>query len=254
MTRIEIVNTNAVNICDHGFCGFRDPKNEGHKRKTDWLKHRFAEGLKFKVLQVDGMDAGMIEYIPGEQAWRPVEAAGYMVIHCIMIDKKKYKGKGYGSLLVEECVRDAKRAKMHGVAAVTSGGPWMASGDVFQRCGFDCVDTAPPSFELRAKKFRKGPSPRFRKGRDRTLRKHGSGLTIIKSDQCPCIAKSIDDILQACEALRIRPQVVELKSGSQARKAPSAYGIFNVIYDGNVVADHPISGTRFRNIMRKMSK
>lgn len=254
MARIEIIDTNTANICEHGFCGFRDPKNEGHKRKTDWLKKRFAEGLKFRVLQVDGADAGMIEYIPGEYTWRPVEAAGYMVIHCIMIDKKKYKGKGYGSLLVEECMRDAKRAKMHGVAAVTSSGPWMANGGVFRRCGFECVDTAPPSFELLAKKSRRGPSPRFRKGWDRTLRKYGSGLTIIKSDQCPCIAKCMDDILQACKALRICSNVVELKSGSQARKAPSAYGIFNVIYNGEVVADHPISGTRFSNIIRKLSK
>ncbi|MBN2561599.1 MAG: GNAT family N-acetyltransferase [Phycisphaerae bacterium] len=254
MARTEIIDTDAANICDHGFCGFRDPKNEGHQRKTDWLKKRFAEGMRFKVLQVDGADAGMIEYIPGEHTWRPVEAAGHMVIHCIMIDKRKYKGKGYGSLLVEECVRDAKRARMHGVAVVASSGPWMAGGDVFRRCGFECVDTAPPSFELLAKKSREGPSPRFRKGWDRTLRKHGSGLTIIKSDQCPCIAKSMDGILQACEALGVRPKVVELKSGSQSREAPSAYGVFNIIYDGKVVADHPISGTRFRNIMRRILK
>jgi N-acetylglutamate synthase-like GNAT family acetyltransferase len=254
MAKVEIIDTSATNICDHEFCGFRDPKNEGHRRKSNWLKQRFAEGLKFKVLQVDGEDAGMIEYIPGEHTWRPVEAPRYTVIHCIMIYKKKYKGRGYGSLLVENCVADAKRAKLHGVAVVTSSGTWMASGDVFRRCGFECVDTAPPSFELLAKKLRKAPSPRFRGGWDRTLRKYGSGLTIIKSDQCPCIAKSTDDILQACKTLRIRPKVVELKNTSQARNVPSAYGVFNVIHDGKVVAEHPISGTRFRNIMRKISK
>ena len=44
--------------------------------------------------------------------------------------------------------------------------------------------------------------------------------------------------------------MVELRTGSEARNAPSAYGIFNVIYEGEVVADHPISATRFLNIMR----
>ncbi len=254
MARIEIIGTSASTICDHGFCGFRDAAHEGYKRKTDWLKERFAEGLKFKVLQVDGVDAGMIEYVPGEHTWRPVEAAGYMVIHCIMIDKKRFKGQGHGSLLVEDCVADARRAGMAGVAVVTSSGTWMVSGDVFLRCGFECVDTAPPSFELLARKLRQAPSPKFATGRNRTLRKYGSGLTIIRSDQCPCIAKCTADILQACKTLRIRPKVVELKTGSQARKAPSAYGIFNVIYDGQVVAEHPISGTRFGNIMRKLRK
>jgi GNAT superfamily N-acetyltransferase len=254
MARIAIIDANASTIHDHGFCGFRDAANEGHKRKTAWLKKRFPEGLKFKLLQVDGVDAGMIEYIPGEHTWRPIEAAGYMVIHCVMIDRKKHKGKGYGSLLVEDCVADAKRAGMAGVAVVTSSGTWMAGADVFLRSGFECVDTASPSFELLAKKLRKAPSPKFRTGWDRGLRKYGSGLTIIKSDQCPCIAKCVEDILQACKTLRICPKAVELKTGSQARNAPSAYGIFNVIYDGKLVAEHPISGTRFLNIMRKLSK
>jgi L-amino acid N-acyltransferase YncA len=254
MAKVEIIDTSAANIGDHELCGFRDPKTEGHRRKADWLRQRFAEGLKLKVLQVDGEDAGMIEYTPGEHTWRPVEAPGYTVIHCLMIYKKKYKGRGYGKLLVENCVADAKRAKMHGVAVVTSSGTWMASGDIFRRCGFECVDTAPPSFELLANKFRKVPSPKFSRGWDRTLRKYGSGLTIIRSDQCPCIAKSTADILQVCKTLGIRPKVVELKNSTQARTAPSAYGIFNIIYDGQVVAEHPISGTRFRNIMRQVSK
>jgi YoaP-like len=47
---------------------------------------------------------------------------------------------------------------------------------------------------------------------------------------------------------------VELKTSRQARNAPSAYGIFNVIYHGRVVAEHPISGTRFRNIMWNLAE
>jgi L-amino acid N-acyltransferase YncA len=253
MGKATIVDTDATTIHGHGFCGFKNPEAEGHRRKAAWLAKRFKEGMRLKVLQIDGEDAGMIEYIPGEHTWRPVEAAGYLMIHCLMVDKKKHKGRGYGSLLVAECVKDAKRARMHGVAVVTSSGTWMASRDVFVRHGFECVDTAPPSFELLAKKLRKkAPSPRFKSGWDKTLRRYGSGLTIIRSDQCPCIAKSTDDILQACKELRIRPKIVELKNGRQARNAPSAYGVFNIVYDGSLVADHPISATRFRNIMRRI--
>jgi L-amino acid N-acyltransferase YncA len=254
MARIEIIDTNASTICNHGFCGFRDPTNEGYQRKTAWLKRRFAEGLKFKVLHVDGVDAGMIEYVPGQHTWRPVDAPGYMVIQCIMIAKKQYKGRGYGLRLIEQCVADARRAGMHGVAVVTSSGTWMASRDLFLRSGFECVDTAPPSFELLVKKLRQAPSPKFKTGWDRTLRKYGSGLTILKSDQCPCIAKCMTDILRACETLGIRPRIVELTTSRAARAAPSPYGVFTAVYNGQVVADHPISGTRFRSIMRKLLK
>jgi hypothetical protein len=30
-------------------------------------------------------EMGMIEYAPGHHAWRPVEAEGYLVIHCLMV-------------------------------------------------------------------------------------------------------------------------------------------------------------------------
>jgi len=151
MAKIEIIDTNAANIGDHEFCGFRDPKTEGHRRKADWLKQRFAEGLKFKVLQVDAEDAGMIEYTPGEHTWRPVDAPGYTVIHCIMIYRKKYKGSG----------------------------TWMASAEIFRRCGFERVDTAPPSFELLVRKFRKAPS---RTGTGRYLT-HSSHQMVISSSE-----------------------------------------------------------------------
>jgi L-amino acid N-acyltransferase YncA len=250
MSQIDIIDTNATNICDHPFCV---GAQTGHPHKTAWLKKRFAEGLKFKVLRVDGEEAGFIEYVPGEMTWRPIEAAQYMVIHCIMLNKKAHKGRGYGSLLVREALSDAKKANMKGVAVVASGGTWMAGPGLFLRCGFECVDTAPSSFQLMAKKWGNPPSPRFKTGWERTLRrKYASGLTILRSDQCPYIAKSMPDILRACEEFEVQPRVVELRSARQAQNAPSAYGIFNIVYNGQVVADHPISATRFKNILRKL--
>jgi hypothetical protein len=38
---------------------------------------------------------GMIEHIPCEYCWRPVEASGYIFIHCIFVGfKRSYEGKG----------------------------------------------------------------------------------------------------------------------------------------------------------------
>lgn len=251
MPSLEIIDTDASTICGHNFCGFKDTANEGYRSKVKWLKKRFTEGLKFKVLQVNGVDAGIIEYGPGDQTWRPIDAVDYLVIHCIMINKRNFKGRGYGRRLIEDCLNDAKRANKAGVAVVASRGSWMAGPDLFQRCGFECVDTAPPSFQLLAKRFRAAPSPKFKRGWDRTLGKHGSGLTIITSSQCPCLAKFTADILDICDAMHVKPKVVELRTGAQARKAPSPYGIFNIVYDGKLLAEHPISGARFRNILQK---
>ena len=71
----------------------------GYQNKVKWMKERFKEGLKYKVLYVkEGnkeTSRGMIEYIPGEYNWRGIQANGWMVIHCIwVVGKAKGKGKG----------------------------------------------------------------------------------------------------------------------------------------------------------------
>ena len=51
MREYEIVDTNANNIGGCGICRYKSGKNEGRRRKLDWLKKRYAEGLRFKVLR-----------------------------------------------------------------------------------------------------------------------------------------------------------------------------------------------------------
>lgn len=107
---------------------------------------------------------GMLEYIPGEYAHRPVDAEGYMFIHCIFVGfKNEFKGKGYASALIEECIKDAKEKNMQGVAVVTRKGPFMAKKDIFLKKGFSLVDKAKPDFELMVLKLNQEASnPRFK--------------------------------------------------------------------------------------------
>jgi len=257
MERIEIIDTNEDNISNYGFCGYKDIKQEGYRRKINWLKKRFSEGMKFKVLHSTERGAvGAIEYIPGEYAWRAVDAEGYMVIHCLFIMLKKYKQKGYGSLLVEESLKDAKKKKMQGAAVVTRKGTWMAGKELFLKNGFEVVDKAPPDFELLVRRFKKiAPTPKFKKDWEKRVSKFKKGLTIIHSDQCPYCAKSVKEITETAQnKYGVKPKVIELKNARQAQNAPSPFAIFTIIYNGKLVADHPISNTRFINIMNKELK
>jgi hypothetical protein len=52
----------------------------------------------------------------------------------------------------------------------------------------------------------------------------------------------------------IKARFIEMKNHEQAQNAPSPYAIFSLIYDGNLLAFHPISNTRFKNIMDKVLK
>jgi GNAT superfamily N-acetyltransferase len=252
MIEYEIIDTNADNIGACSLCGNKAANNEGHRRKSDWLKKRYAEGLRYKVLRSREFgDIGMIEYAPGSHAWRPVEAEGYLVIHCLMVFK--HKGKGLGALLLDSCLRDAKRSKCRGVAVVTSSDSFMAGSGLFIKAGFVSVESNPP-YELFVRKFKAtAPDPRFTVHRERLLKRHAEGLTILAADQCPYVVKSVERISLAARALRLKPKVVRIRSAKASRELSTPYGVFSIIYEGRLIVERPVSATRFTNIMRKLT-
>jgi GNAT superfamily N-acetyltransferase len=251
MKEYEIVNTNADNIGACGFCHHKPGRTEGHRRKCDWLKERYAEGLRFKVLRSGEFgDIGMIEYAPGRQAWRPVAAEGYLVIHCLMVIHQ-HQGKGLAALLLEDCLKDAKKSRRRGVAVVTSSDFFMARRDFFIKAGFVPVDSSPP-YELLVKKFKPtAPDPRFIIDRERVLNRHKKGLTILAADQCPYVPKWVEEISQAARALGLKPKVVRIRSAKASRELPTPHGMFSIIHDGRLLVERPVSATRFTNIMLK---
>ena len=257
MRQPEIRDMTADNIFEYGFCGSKSKKHEGCQRKAEWYKKRLAEGMRYKVLHSEEKGTiGMIEYIPGEFAWRAIEAPDYMVIHCLCNFSKNERGKGFASQMIDACLEDAKREKMNGFAVVTRNGAWMVSKDVFIKKGFEIVDRADPDFELLVKKFvEDASSPIFRDNMEYVSKHYSKGLTILWSDQCPYIAKSIKEIKETiAQRYGIKAQIIEMNSHEQAQKAPSPYAIFSLIYDGKLLAFHPISNTRFKNIMDKVLK
>lgn len=255
MAHADIRDMNIENISKYGFCGSKSIEHEGCRRKAEWYRKRLSEGMKYKVLYSEEKGAiGMIEYIPGDFAWRAIDAPGFMVIHCLCIFSKNFRGKGYASRMIDACIEDAKKERMLGVAVVTRKGAWMVNKDLFIKKGFDVVEQAAPDFELLALKFvADAPSPMFKNNKDRVLRQYSKGLTLLWSDQCPYIAKSIKEMKETiAQRYGIKARIIEMKNAKEAQNAPSPYAIFSLIHDGNLLAFHPISNTRFKNIMDKI--
>lgn len=256
MADVKIIDTTSENISQFGMCGYKNLKNVGYLKKLDWTKERFNEGMKYKILfsEKDGAVGG-IEYIPSEYAWRPVIADNYMFIHCIYIMKKEYKSVGYGQLLLDECISDAKKKKMNGVITITRKGTWMPSNDLFNKNGFEIVEKSEDGFELNVLTFKKTKSaPYFVKDKKSQLAKYKSGLYILTSQQCPYVDKAVTEITDvAKESYNLAPNIVDLKTSSEAKLNPSTFGVFSIVYNGEVVADHPISKRRFMNIMDKIN-
>ncbi|MCK4995936.1 MAG: GNAT family N-acetyltransferase [Thermoplasmatales archaeon] len=254
MTEAKIIDINENNMAKYPPTCFLNPKNEGYLIKSKWLKKRFYEGMKIKLLYLENEKKcnGFIEYIPGENAWRSVDAKGYMFIHCIWINPNKFKNKGYGSLLIKECIKDAEEQGKDGVAVVTSEDAFMAGKDLFVKNGFKSIASAKPSFELMVKTLKDGPLPKF-KDWEKELSKY-KGLNIIYTNQCPWVARSIIEINEIAKKEGLKFNVTELKTPKDAQNAPSLYASFNLIYDGKLLSDHYISAKRFRNIINKEIK
>lgn len=251
----EIRTVNAGNVDESGFfCYMSKRKEAGYKQKRDWLEARFSEGMKIKIVhEIGGRDTAFIEYIPGEYAWRAVHAAGYMLIHCLWVVGKG-KGKGYGKALIEECVKDARAQKMKGVVMLTSDRTWLAGGDIFERSGFTEVDSALP-FHLMALRFGAAPAPSLPKNWEERAQAFGSGLTVIRTPQCPYIENGARDILAFAKEKGIRARSIELKTAQEVQEqSPSAYGVFGTVLDGQLLAYQYLLQKGFEKLLLERNK
>ena len=247
--KTDIVKVTSANLSDHpqAIC-FINPKQESYHHKIEWLKDQFVRGLTLKLLYLPDVSrpVGYIEYVPGEFCWRAVSARDYMFIHCLWTNGKKYQHQGLGEQLLKEVEKDA--GDKLGTAVVTSDKSFMANKDIFLRNGYRIVAESGKE-QLLVKSFKEGPLPSINNWQDELAKI--KGFTIVYSKQCPWVARFIDEVQPILQEKNLKPNIIELKTPEQAQKAPSLYGVFNLIYDGKLLADRYISTTRFTNIIHK---
>ena len=135
---------------------------------------------------------------------------------------------------------------------VTSSGHWLAGYAVLLQNGFRAVDHAPPSFSLLVKRFGDAPLPSFPTDWEDRLGRCGPGLTIVRSDQWPYVESVSQAFSHITAEMDIASRAVELTSSRQAQElAPSAYGVFNVVFDGKLLAYHWISEKALHKLLQE---
>ncbi|WP_397538627.1 GNAT family N-acetyltransferase [Rummeliibacillus pycnus] len=247
---VEIIDVNAENVDKYGFfCMRSKPKSDGYQKKLNWVKERLKEGLKIKIIQENGRQKGFIEYIPGEFTWRAINAKEYMVIHCFWIVGKG-QGRGFGSQLLNGCIDEAKQLGLSGVVLVTSEQGWLPNKKFFESKGFKMVDKI-DEFELMALSFNKNSKPQFFNWNE-SAKEYKEGITIFKSDQCPYIQDAVRNIIEASKDLSISVQIVDLDCYNVAQeKSPTPFGVFTVIYKGEIITYHPETKNRILKMINK---
>lgn len=240
MQQVELVELNEANMESAGcYCLRSKPGSSGYINKNGWLLGRFQEGLKYLKISENGKAAGFIEYTPIEYSSRVVHGENYMVIHCLWV---QITGKGYASALIERCLQDAREQGKDGVIVITnSNTSWTPGKDVFLKHQFEEIEQAPYGFELLAHKFGKSPDPYFPKDWEERLNRI-SGLTILRTQQCPFLDIATDNVVEAAKKLGIRPEIIDMKSRDQLlRMSPTPYGVYGVIYRNQLISFHRLT-------------
>lgn len=245
---ILLEKVGPANISECGIGCLRNRMNPGFQRKIEWLRQSFADGLRFFIVRDDqGMPLGFIEFVPGEFAWRPVDATGWLFVHCLWVYPRGKKLAGLGSRLIQVCLAEARATSAIGVAAMVSDGPWMAGKEVFLKNGFRSVG-AVGRFQLVIHRLKDGPEPRFRDISGNASKYQG--LQVVYCAQCPMLPKSVNDLSEMAAEYGLELKITRLKDAREAQNAPSYYGVFNLLWNGRLLSDHYVSKGRFKYLLR----
>ncbi len=244
----QIISVTPQNLDTYGLFCVKNKKNPGYESKLRWFLEEHPKGLRLKILQDEaGRQLGFIEYTAAEHAWRPVEAPNHLFVHCMFIYKNEDKGKGNASLLIQDCIADARSQGRAGVVAMSSDGAWITNKGIFLKNGFSTVGQR-GRFELMHFPLVEGPLPRLKDWEVR--QKSFRGWHLLYANQCPWHQKCVEELQGCAEERGIRLQVAEITEAAIAQSAPSGFGVFALLKDGQLLEDHYISKTRFKNILQ----
>jgi GNAT superfamily N-acetyltransferase len=121
-----------------------DEIKEAGDHKARWLAKMKDRGLRVKLaLDDEGVVAGMIQYVPIEEAF--VEGTGLYFIHCIWVHGHKrgrgdFQNKGLGTALLAAAEEDARALGAKGMAAWGMALPFFMRASWFKKHGYKKAD------------------------------------------------------------------------------------------------------------------
>ena len=228
----DFVNLTTENLAgEHLCCIIRSKKlHPGIEAKRQWLSDRLKEGHVFRKLNAKA--TVFIEYAPLETAWVPITGDNYYYLYCLWVSGS-YKGKGYGKLLMEYCLADAKEREKSGICMLGAKKQkhWLSDQSFAKKFGFEVVDTTNNGYELLALSF-DGTTPRFAQNA-KTLKIESKELTIYYDMQCPYVCQNIEMIKQYCETNAVPVSFIQVDTLQKAKELPCVFNNWGVLYKGN---------------------
>lgn len=213
--------------------------------KKEWLRQRFDEGLVFYRSEERGKC--FIEYIPAENAWAPIDAAGYLYIDCLWI-AGAMKGHGYSNDLLDECIRDARAQGRKGLCILSSEKrkrEFLSDPRYLAYKGFSVADTSDAGITLMYLPLEpQAEPPRFK---DCAKHPHaqGDGFVLYYTDQCPFTYYWVPRVEEAAREHHIPLKVIHITDREAAQSVPAPVTTYALFRDGRFVTQGIQSDKKF---------
>ena len=238
--RVTRENIDKEHIC----CAISNNKDIQVSSKKAWLQERFDDGLVF--LKSTERGKCFIEYIPAENAWNPIAADDYMYIDCLWV-AGSFKGHGYGTELLEACIKDSKNKGKKGLCILSSEKkkPFLADPKFLQYKGFTVCDEADNGVQLwHLPFFEETSRPKFRECAQHPHIEE-KGYVLYYTDQCPFNAKYVPIVEQTAKENGVPFRSVHLQSKEEAQKAPTPITTYALFYNGEYLTNEQMNEKRF---------
>lgn len=244
--RVTKENLEKEHIC----CAISNNKDIQVSSKKSWLADRFDEGLVF----LKSVERGkcFIEYIPAENAWVPIAADGYMYINCLWVSGS-FKGHGYSTDLLGNCISDSKEKGKKGLCILSSVKKrgFLADPKFLSYKGFLVCDEADNGIQLWYLPFDKEAElPKFKE-----CAKHPhtdeNGFVLYYTNQCPFTAKYVPIIENLAKENGVSFRSVHIDSRDAAQNAPTPATTYALFLDGVYVTNEILSDKKFMKLIQK---
>ena len=247
---MDFVNLTTENLAsEHLCCIIRSKKSHpGIDAKKQWLSERLKEGHVFRKLNAKA--TVFIEYAPLETAWVPIIGENYYYLYCLWVTGS-YKGEGYGEMLMEYCLADAKEKGKSGVCMLGAKKQksWLSDQSFAKRFGFEVVDTTENEYELLALSF-DGTTPKFAESaKKRNI--ENKELTIYYDMQCPFVFQTIETVKQYCEIQEVPVSIIQVDTLQKAKELPCVFNNWAVFYKGNFETVNLLDVNYLKRILKK---
>lgn len=245
----DFINLTTENLAgEHLCCIIRSKKmHPGVEAKRQWLSDRLKEGHVFRKLNEKA--TVFIEYAPLETAWVPIIGDNYYYVYCLWVSGS-CKGKGYGRMLMEYCLADAKENGKSGICMLGANKQkaWLSDQTFAKKFGFEVVDTTEQGYELLALSF-DGTTPRFAQN----VKNHGiekEELTIYYDMQCPYICQNLETVKQYCEINEVPVTVIPVDTLQKAKELPCVFNNWGVFYKGKFQTVNLLDAASLKRILK----